>query len=181
MQLSTLLRRKARTAARPSSDGEQKTPRFRLTSPTKRQIESAITPLEVEIQISFATWCWRMGVRYPELRQGFHIPNGEDRHAAVGKKLVAMGVKSGVPDWFLPVARGGYHGFFIEFKRPGGGKPSPKQVLWLEYLEAAGYLVRVYRDWEVAAKATIAYLQGEIVREVSLAYDPHDGYDGLSG
>ena len=48
----------------------------------------------------------------------FHIPNGGKRNALEAKRLKAQGVKPGVPDICIPMARGGYHGLYIELKRP---------------------------------------------------------------
>ena len=57
---------------------------------------------------------------YPEVVLLFHIPNGGRRDTAEAANLKKQGVKPGVPDLFLPVARGGYHGLFIEMKRRDG-------------------------------------------------------------
>lgn len=52
------------------------------------------------------------------------------------------GLKSGVPDLCLPVARSGYHGLYIELKA-GKNKPTDNQLAWLEVLEAQGYKTAV--------------------------------------
>ena len=46
----------------------------------------------------------------------FHIPNGGSRNKLEASNLKKQGVKAGVPDLFLPVGRGSYHGLFIELK-----------------------------------------------------------------
>jgi hypothetical protein len=69
----------------------------------------------------------RFGTAYavPCLALLFHIPNGGARgdnarsNAIRGAAMKAEGVKAGVYDLFLPVARGGWHGLFIEMKKPG--------------------------------------------------------------
>lgn len=53
---------------------------------------------------------------YPELALLYHIPNGGKRDAKTATILKRQGVKAGVPDLHLPVARGGYHGLYIELK-----------------------------------------------------------------
>lgn len=84
---------------------------------------------------------WRdiMANQYPELRRLFHIANGGSRHPAEAQKLRLMGVVPGVSDLFLPVARHGYHGLWIEMKRQQGGRLSPKQKDWLEGMREEGY------------------------------------------
>jgi hypothetical protein len=73
----------------------------------------------------------------PEFSQLFHIAN-ENAHRNPG-------VKGGVPDLFLPVARGKNHGLFIELK-VGSGKPSRAQLDTISRLRANGYSVHVIWD-----------------------------------
>jgi len=94
----------------------------------------------------------------PALARGFHPANGEERDAKTGAKLKRMGVRPGVLDWCLPVARGGYGGLWIEFKRPGGEEPSDEQRIEIANLRAEGYRVVVFDDWERAAQFTLDYL-----------------------
>ena len=47
--------------------------------------------------------------RWPELALLYHIPNGGTRDAIEGRHLKQQGVKRGVPDLCLPVARENYH------------------------------------------------------------------------
>lgn len=75
----------------------------------------------------------------PELKLLHHIPNGGSRNKAEAAHLKRQGVKAGVPDIFLPVARGGYHGLYIELKF-GKNKTSKNQDKWLSALSAQGVL-----------------------------------------
>lgn len=50
----------------------------------------------------------------------FHIPNGEQREPSTAARLTRMGVKPGVPDVFLPVPMGIFHGLWSKLKRMGG-------------------------------------------------------------
>lgn len=81
-------------------------------------------------------------VKFCELRgiPVFAIPNGGNRDAKTGAFLKAEGVRAGVPDLFIPVPRGGYHGMFIEMKAQGGRKPTGKQKVWLDLLDGQGYM-----------------------------------------
>ena len=89
----------------------------------------------------------------------FAIPNGGKRHPKVAAEMKLEGVRSGVPDLFLPVPAGGHHGLFIEMKRQKGGRVSPEQKQWLEYLRGAGYLAVVCKGFEEAKEAITDYLE----------------------
>lgn len=138
-----------------------KRPRFRLTAPTRAQIERATRPKEVQIHCAFVAWATRMRGTVPALARAFHPANGELRDPKTAAKLQRMGVRAGVLDWCLPVARGGYGGLWIEFKRQGG-KPTPAQALEIANLESEGYCVAVHDDWEKAASFALAYLSGRL-------------------
>ena len=70
-------------------------------------------------QEAIIEWCaWNMQ-QYPELELLYHVPNGGKRDKATAAVLKRQGVKAGVPDLVLPVARCGYHGLYIELKAPG--------------------------------------------------------------
>lgn len=89
----------------------------------------------------------------------FHIPNGGKRNAREAVNLKRQGVKAGVPDLFLPVAKGGYHGLFIEMK-VGKNKPTENQIKWMSLLSEQGYAVSVCYGADKAIKAIQGYLKG---------------------
>src|SRR6266404_8567395 len=103
-----------------------------------------------------ALFCWaadNVGA-YPQLKWLFAIPNGGSRHIAEATKMVAGGVRSGVPDIFLPVpfismVNRNYFGCFIEMK-VGKNVQSKDQEEWFEYLTKAGYYCRVCYSWQKA-------------------------------
>ena len=88
----------------------------------------------------------------PELSLLHAIPNGahyggEIVHTARGSvkravlehnRLVREGLLNGIPDLFLPCARRGFHGLYIEMKH-GKGKPSPEQAAIIDRLAEQGY------------------------------------------
>ncbi len=115
------------------------------------------TNSESNEQISLFEWCEYSLGKYPELKLLFHVPNGGYRSTATAGRMKAEGVKAGVPDLFLPVARQGYHGLFIEMKA-GRNKPTVYQTQWLENLSVQGYLAVVCYGWEEAAKVLTEYL-----------------------
>lgn len=100
---------------------------------------------------------------YPELSGLFAIPNGGFRNAREGARMKAQGVKAGFPDIGLLVARNGYHGLFIELKRPivkGTVKPtvSKEQTEWLARLNFNGYKATVCFGWLDAKEVIEGYL-----------------------
>ena len=99
--------------------------------------------------------------KYPELALMFSVPNGAYKSKAAQGIFRATGLKSGVPDILLPVARGGYHGAFIEMKRCKGGVVSDNQKAWLSGLRCEGYWAEVCAGWEEAWDCITAYLEKE--------------------
>ena len=71
-----------------------------------------------------------------------------------------MGVKAGVSDVFLPVARGGCHGLWIEMKRLRSGRATKEQLEWIEEMIGQGYAATVCRGWEQAAQVITRYMEG---------------------
>jgi hypothetical protein len=98
--------------------------------------------------------------RWPELRLLYAIPNGGDRHPVVAAKMKAEGVRAGVPDYCLPVARGGYHGLYVELKTPTG-YPSREQRAWIAALREQGYRAEVCRGWAAAWDVIREYMTTE--------------------
>ncbi len=89
----------------------------------------------------------------------YHVPNGGSRKKAEAGRFRAEGVKAGVPDLCLPVARGGDHGLYVELKRLKGSKTSDDQKAWLSELAAQGYFTALCKGWEAAAKVITEYLE----------------------
>lgn len=90
----------------------------------------------------------------------FHVPNGGHRVKAVAAKLKSQGVKAGVPDLVLPMARGGFFGLYIEFKAapPNDAAVSASQHGFIQALNAQGYLAVVCRGHRDAMEALRSYL-----------------------
>lgn len=93
----------------------------------------------------------------------FAIPNGGERARAVASRLKAEGVKSGVPDTFLPVPIGSAHGLFIEMKKPKSsgkrsGVVSGNQIEWANALIENGYQYFAAFDWKQARDCVLWYL-----------------------
>ena len=88
----------------------------------------------------------------------FAIPNGGSRGASQGARLKAEGVSAGVPDLYIPAL---HH--WVEMKIIGG-KTSPVQRDWHEYLRAIGdFVVVAYSRDEAIYEIVAAMLKrGEI-------------------
>lgn len=137
----------------------------RANEPRKRTRRLAVT--EHEYQVRVFQWAELMKHKWPCLEFMYAVPNGESRPwmkvakkdgttlriSPVAKRLKAEGVKSGVPDIFLPAMRGGYGGCYVEMKA-GENTTSENQDAFIAYLKRAGYMVGV--SWSDAD--TIAFL-----------------------
>jgi hypothetical protein len=117
-----------------------------------------LTPLEDSEQATLIEWANIFAVKYPELKRLAAIPNGGSRNKAEAANLKKQGVKKGFPDLQLPVASGKYHGLFIEMKRIKGGKISPEQQDWLDFLNENGYFAVVCYGFQEAKNTIESYL-----------------------
>jgi hypothetical protein len=110
----------------------------------------------------------------PELEWLHAIPNGGVRPATVrlvngewrrfsfeGAKLKKEGVKPGVPDVMLPVAKRSFYGLYIEMK-VGKNEATDEQIKWHEGLRSNGYYVQICRDW-ISAKDLIYWYLGAVL------------------
>ena len=118
----------------------------------------ARVPTEAQEQKAIFQWVEYARGNHPDLCMLFAIPNGGSRHPAEARNLKLTGVRSGVPDMFLPVARGGYHGLFIELKRVKGSTVEPMQKVWIDALSRAGYMAVVCRGAASAIETIEEYL-----------------------
>jgi hypothetical protein len=116
-------------------------------------------------QTALFCWCAENIATYPELRWFFAIPNGGTRgddakaRAIRGGALKAEGVKAGVADTFLMCARGGWHGLFIEMKRPGKrSNTSAEQDEFGAYCHENNYGFVVCDTWQSARDMLVSYL-----------------------
>jgi len=113
---------------------------------------------ESEHQILVIQWAKLSEGKYPELELLHHIPNGGQRSITTAARLKKEGVKAGVPDLFLPVARGGYHGLYIEMKKEGG-RLSNNQKYWIKKLKEQEYKVEVCFGFEEAKNELTSYVE----------------------
>ena len=112
---------------------------------------------EAEEQEALFRWAAWAAKQTPALELMFHVPNGGRRDATEAAHLKRQGVRAGVPDICLPVARGGYHGLFIELKT-AGGRASAEQKAWLGRLRLEDYKAEICVGWMEAVKTICLYL-----------------------
>ena len=145
-------------------DSPERAPQTRSLRPAEGvgagRIDATPVPSESVEQQRLFLWARMQSGKYPCLTLMYHIPNEGKRSRATGGRLRAEGLKAGVPDICLPVARGGCHGLYIELKRQHGGRLLPAQAEWMEKLKAQGYQVALCHGWEAASEIILEYLKG---------------------
>lgn len=112
---------------------------------------------ETEEQQALIEWRDYSLGKYPELQLLYAIPNGGDRHPGTAARLKREGVLKGIPDLMLPVARGLFHGLYIEMKTETG-KPSKEQKEIIPLLQEQRYCVIVCHGCQAAIDTLIWYL-----------------------
>lgn len=112
---------------------------------------------EAQEQAIVIQWCNLQSKKYHELDLIYHCPNGGKRNKREAHNLKLEGVKAGVPDLFLPVARNGKHGLYIEMKY-GKNKCTIEQIKWLDWLYKQGYKCKVCYSADEAINTIKNYL-----------------------
>lgn len=118
---------------------------------------------EHDQQVLLFEWAKLQEGRYPELALLHSVPNGGVRGGSKlqriinGKRMKDEGQKNGVPDIFLPVAKDGCHGLWIEMKA-GKNKMSPEQIWWFTNLGKQGYACSLCYSFEDAKEEICNYL-----------------------
>lgn len=126
--------------------------------------------IESQYQKAVIQWARYLEPQYPEIKWLHAIPNGGKRNPKEAARLKAEGVKPGVMDLFLPVARGGYFGMYIEMKGPDGQLSVDQAQFQLHTFEN-GYYAIVCNDPQKAIKAIRWYL--DLVPTVPRYKMPH--------
>ena len=110
--------------------------------------------IEHSTQVACVRW---FRYAYPG-RLLFAIPNGGARSAVTGARLRDEGVTAGVPDLFICVPRGDFHGLFIEMKTPTG-KLSAAQKQVAVQIEREGYKFAVCRSFDEFRQIVTDYMK----------------------
>jgi len=141
---------------------QDKSAEFHLAKKRTKKAVNVVdkVPTESQEQKALIQWCnaQSMGSKLNGARYIFAIPNGGKRNIITAVNMKAEGVKAGVPDLFLPVPMGRFHGLFIEMKRKKGGTVSNEQEDCGFLLGSLGYMVMVCRGADEAEKTITEYL-----------------------
>jgi hypothetical protein len=86
-------------------------------------------------------------------------PNGGYRNKITASNMRGEGQMAGVWDVFVCLPRSGYHGMFIEFKRPGG-RLTQSQKEFQARIEPEGYRFEVHTEAAAAFEAVKNYING---------------------
>ena len=114
-----------------------------------------------EDAIHFAVIDWLKSVPY---KDGFlvdyfhHSPNGGVSSPRQKAKFTRMNTLSGFPDLECFIAKGRYHGLYVELKRSKGGVVSANQKEILTMLDEEGYCTTVARGYDKAVEVVVQYM-----------------------
>ena len=137
---------------------------LRLKPPATRR-RAAPVDHEGQEQAVLVRWLHAEKMRHSHVGQAYdhlyHVPNGGHRNKKTAADLKKQGVKAGVPDLTLAMARGGYFGLYIEFKAtpPRNARLADSQREWLERLNAQGYAVVLGQGLESARGVIREYMK----------------------
>ena len=109
-------------------------------------------------QTALFAWAALNAKAYPMLKWMFAIKNVEKGGKIAGAMAKAEGVKAGVSDIFLPYAKNGYHGLFIEMKKPDG-KASTIQLEFQSDMSTIDYACCIAYSWAEARDYILLYLK----------------------
>ncbi len=92
-----------------------------------------------------------------------HIPNEGQRHIAHLRNLAQIGLKAGVPDYFLPLKNDYYIGLWLEMKAVSerNVKKRSNQDQWIKKLLLAGHYATYAYGADDAIDIVTKYLNNE--------------------
>lgn len=133
---------------------------YRKPSPAARAKPRHLESLE---QRALIQWVQLNLKIYPDLELIFAVGNGGVRSKVEAGIMKAEGVKAGVCDLMLPVARKGFHGMFIELKVSNRKEASVSrsQIDFIERVRRRGYFADVAYGWDEARGMLEGYLKAE--------------------
>ena len=116
-------------------------------------------PTEHEEQAAVIQW-WAGYAAQHKIPENllFAIPNGANKSMATAAKFKREGLRKGVPDLFLAVSRGGFHGLFVEMKRVKNSYASDDQNYFSCLLMGEGYEMYFCFGAEPAIRVIKEYL-----------------------
>ncbi len=130
--------------------------------PRLHKNKKVFIPTEDEEQAAVINWAKLQEGKYPCLKWLYAIPNGGSRGKREAAKFKRTGVKSGVSDLCLPVARGGYHALYVEIKALDG-KTEPTQREFIMDMKDLGNQAVACWGFEAAKDELLKYLNSEVI------------------
>lgn len=130
-----------------------------MSGQTIREILVKSQPKEHFEQSMVIHWIDLRAKAIPELSLRFAVPNGAKRSVWEAAQAKTEGMQAGVPDLWIPVARGPFHGLAIEMKRRYNGKATPAQVDYMARLSSAGWSVHVCHGAAEAIAVIASYFE----------------------
>lgn len=125
------------------------------TTTGARRVRGCAELLEQEALIQWAALTVIKGNRVGDYL--VHVPNEGKRGPKAASEFKRAGGRAGYPDLILDIPSGEWHGLRIEMKAKGG-KPTSKQLEWIERLRAVGYRAEVCYGFDSAKKLISEYL-----------------------
>lgn len=90
------------------------------------------------------------------------IVNEGKRNAITGYRLQLIGLRAGLPDYYLPISNRNYNGLWIEMKVSKSFNKRNNQDEWIEKLKKIGHYAIYAIGWQEAARVTMDYLEDRI-------------------
>ncbi|MGG8129938.1 VRR-NUC domain-containing protein [Klebsiella aerogenes] len=125
------------------------------TATGARRVRANDELLEQEALIQWAALTVIKGYRVGDYL--VHVPNEGKRGPKAASEFKRAGGRAGYPDLILDIPSGEWHGLRIEMKAKGG-KPTSKQLEWIERLRVVGYRAEVCYGFDSAKKLISEYL-----------------------
>lgn len=97
-------------------------------------------------------------VLFHSIPNGANLAGNQRQRGMQMNYLKAEGLRPGCPDLFMAVARGNWHGCYIEMKTLDG-ELSDKQKAFIALAEAAGYFTIVAYGFEQAKELFDVYME----------------------
>lgn len=130
-----------------------------MSKATWEEYMQAPTVTETKIQQALYDWwqwnCKRYGL---PVKAWMHHPDAGKRSLRAAAVLKSMGWQTGVPDVFLSVPAGGYHGLWVELKTKKG-RATAEQAEYIAMERALGYRAEICHGYEEAERVFREYLE----------------------
>lgn len=126
---------------------------------SRKIVKKDIQPTEDSIHFALVDWLKTVPYKNGFLIDYFHhSPNGGTSSPRQKAKFTRMNTLNGFPDLECFIAKGRYHGLYVELKREKGGIVSADQKRILGMLSEEGYAAVVCRGFDASVKSIEQYM-----------------------